>query len=946
MDRPTFFSALLVFVLASGSAHAIQGTTPYEYIPHSEPGAGANPAVQARLTSSPAWQDFLAKHEGPWTVRWDEATATPARFYGRGWPVNPDTLSNDESAFRLAQNILHELHPLLGGGSLPLSNLQPEVVDRRAGITTVAFAQSWRGVPVEDARISLRFKAGRFVMGQLEALPGIDLPRQPAVDQETALLSGLDAMGWTSAEVEVDASDGLRVFPIRRTSSVDHRLTWRFVIRSKTHPSYRTLWVDAITGELVGWRERLRFARATVVGERDDRYPLNGLIESPMGFASVQTPTDNEVADSDGRVTIDGELPVEVSWSPGSEWANIRNLGGGGLAVHEDLLESDNGQLLAVPDADLGNTDRRRIRAQIDAHIALHEVRDRSQSIAPDSPWVQERVVVRVNSDESRCNAWFDEQSRLNFMRQGDGCHNTARIADVVYHEYGHGFHLWNIIPGAGGWGDGSLSEGLSDYLSATITNSPDLAPGFFTTGSLPLRDLDQDLRWPDDIHEDPHITGLIIAGALWDLRDLLMDAYGESAGIEHSDFLYWNVTMRAEEIPDAYEEVLLADDDNGDLADGTPNQCLIDEAFARHGLGPGADAGGAHAIVQIEHSPPLVSITPQEDFAIQVRATLTNPECAETQVDSVVLHYSHDSDRSEDDFDAIELRGAGQTDYEGLLPGAEHGSLVRYYIEVFDDAGDLVARLPEGPVTDPWYGVWVGPVEVLAEFDFEEDDGGFEHELFEGPDQEGADDWQWGPAGGRGGDPEAAFSGEHIWGNDLSPEDNWNGQYQPEVHSALMAPAIDIPDETGPIHLQFRRWLGVEDGYFDQAEVWVNDELLWTQFASTDSDEADVHHQDLHWAFRSYDVTDLVGRDGEIRVRWELRSDGGLEMGGWNLDDIAVVTPGDWTPPSSEDEPYFTGLRAASNCSCIQQGSHQNDTLWWLATLFPMIAAARRRRP
>jgi len=927
----------------------MQGSTPYEHIPASEPRNGGLTDVQNQLTTGQAWQDFLAQHEGHWTVRWDEATRTPARFYGQGWAIEPSTLEDDVSAFRLARSMLAEFHPLLGGDALDLASLTPEVVDRRAGITTVTFAQNWHGIPVEDVRISLRFKAGRFVMGQLESMPGIDLDRQPTISQGDALQLGIEALDWLASEVEVDSRDGLRVFPIRRAGTMDYRLAWRFAVRSKTQPSYRILWVDANTGELVAWRETMRFAQARVLGERDDRYPLNGLTESPMAFATIETASSNDTADRSGLVTLDQDLPVEVSWSPGSQWTNIRNLAGGGLAVHSDRLETDNSGLLAVPDSDLGNSAQRRVRAQIDAHIAFHEVRERASRIDSDSAWVQERVVVRVNSDESRCNAWFDEESRLNFMQQGQGCHNTARLADVIYHEYGHGFHLWNIIPGAGGWGDGSLGEGLSDYLSATITNSSDLAPGFFTSGSQPLRDLHTDLRWPDDIHEDPHMTGVIIAGALWDLRSLLVDVYGEDDGVEHADFLYWNVTMRAEDIPDAYDEVLLADDDNGNLADGTPNQCLIDDAFGRHGLGPGDNAGNGQAIVQVEHSPPVIAIEPQEGLAIAVHTTLANPECADADIRSVVVHYSHDAQGPLDDFAAIDLSSADDMSFEGLLPGSDHGSLLRYYVEVFDDDDNLVARLPEGSVTDPWYGVWVGPVEVLAGFDFEDGDGGFEHQLLDGPDQEGADDWQWGPAGGRAGDPEVAFSGDHIWGNDLSPEDHWNGAYQPEIHSALLSPTIEVPDETGRVHLQFRRWLGVEDGYFDQAEVWVNEQLLWTQWASADSDEADVHHQDLHWAFRSYDVTDLIDSNRELRVRWELQSDGGLEMGGWNLDDVRVITPGDWTAPGSIDgaelEPYFTGIRAYNGCGCSQQTNRLPQSLWGLLLLAPLGVTLRRRR-
>ena len=65
------------------------------------------------------------------------------------------------------------------------------------------------------------------------------------------------------------------------------------------------------------------------------------------------------------------------------------------------------------------------------------------------------RSTVYVNEDDV-CNAYFDGE--LHFYRRGGGCNNTGRIADVSYHEWGHGFHYYNLLAGEY---DGSMSEGL-----------------------------------------------------------------------------------------------------------------------------------------------------------------------------------------------------------------------------------------------------------------------------------------------------------------------------------------------------------------------------------------------------------------------------------------------------------------------------------------------------
>ena len=48
------------------------------------------------------------------------------------------------------------------------------------------------------------------------------------------------------------------------------------------------------------------------------------------------------------------------------------------------------------------------------------------------------KITSTVNINDS-CNAYYD--GNVNFFQKGGGCNNTGRIADVNYHEWGHGVH-------------------------------------------------------------------------------------------------------------------------------------------------------------------------------------------------------------------------------------------------------------------------------------------------------------------------------------------------------------------------------------------------------------------------------------------------------------------------------------------------------------------------
>ena len=87
-------------------------------------------------------------------------------------------------------------------------------------------------------------------------------------------------------------------------------------------------------------------------------------------------------------------------------------------------------------------------------------------------------------------------------------------------------------------------------------------------------------------------------------------------------------------------------------------------------------------------------------------------------------------------------------------------------------------------------------------------------------------DDWQLGTPQGNAGDPGAAYSGSSVWANDLGMS-GWNGAYANNTNNWLRSPYIDCSGQTG-VHLAFQRWLGVEDGFFDQARIKINGTQVW----------------------------------------------------------------------------------------------------------------------
>ncbi|MEO8706898.1 MAG: MYXO-CTERM sorting domain-containing protein, partial [Kofleriaceae bacterium] len=483
----------------------------------------------------------------------------------------------------------------------------------------------------------------------------------------------------------------------------------------------------------------------------------------------------------------------------------------------------------------------------------------------PTLGWLAQSIPVFVNENDT-CNA-FSNGDDIHFFRKSGQCENTGRIADVVYHEFGHSLHANSIIEGVGNF-DGGLSEGISDVLAMAITGDPGMGRGFFFTNT-PLRNLDGTKRWPEDATGEPHDDGEIIGETFYDLRKNLEAKLGADAGYEKFLVLMYSAFQRASDIPSSYSEALLADDDDGDLANGTPNTCEINAAFGKHGLAdPSLTLG--------------IALPTRDNFDISVQASAPStavacPGTATVTGASITWNLRGGAGGT------VEMVKSGET-FDGTIPTQSNGSVVQYKVTLtLSDASTI--SYPQNPA-DQSYEFFVGDVEPIKCFSF--DSGGLDGWTVS------SNQWEVGAPHGLSTDPKEAFAGTGVMGIDLSAD----GSYDPDSTQFAESPEIDLKGAT-KVRLQYRRWLGVEDGFYDQARILANGTEVWSNFKSaTDPQTGGINHTDREWRFQDVDLATQAA-SGKVKLRFELASDQGLEFGGWTMDDVCIVAftgngPGD----------------------------------------------------
>ncbi len=578
-----------------------------------------------------------------------------------------------------------------------------------------------------------------------------------------------------------------------------------------------------------------------------------------------------------------------------------------------ELTVSDNGALITVDavsgDALVGGEDIPLAAASVLHHfqVAWGWLED----VRPDHPWLSRNVPANVRAQQGCCNAYYTSGT-LTFLVGAEWIYDLGRFADVIYHEMGHGFHHYVL---EGGSFAGDISEGSADYVSATINDDPVLARGVYVGyPEYSIREIETDKVYPDDVVGEVHTDGLIWASFLWNLRSQWADALGVEAGVRQTDELFLESLSYGPGLTDVGEAVLLADDDDGDLSNGTPNACELVELLDQHGLGPG-EVG----VLVLEHEPLGAQGSDALVYPVDFGIWNLLADCGELDASEVQLHVAVGAD-DPDEFDSyalIEVSDLGGGAFEGLIPRAFPGQQVHYFVSFLgSDGATRVAS--HGDLDGGAWSFWVGDREDVWCEDFEsgEGDWSFAAGLLDGRTEEAwVSEWTVGAPGGGQFDPDAAFEGSSILGTELGEI----GEYAKNNGQRALSPELEVSGagQDWLLLLSSQRYLTVEDGLYDKARVGfleLGDQgamVTWL-YQNPATSEGGQHVLDTAWVQQDIDLSGLQGHRG--RVGWDLSSDQGLEFGGWNLDKVCLQTLADVPRhyqvrdlSASDDEPQVT---------------------------------------
>ncbi|MBK8230136.1 MAG: immune inhibitor A [Candidatus Eisenbacteria bacterium] len=551
------------------------------------------------------------------------------------------------------------------------SSLQAVAVRQASAVTFVHFEQQRSGVPIVGSRVTLAWHAaGRLALVDAATYSESAPIEWGSIGAEQAALFALADLPWGIRPEPVSVTSAY--WPIVRGTELALRAAHRVHFRTEDPPGDWWAVVDARDGTVLSRRNVaadlevrgrvLADIEPATAGDPVTRAGLP-LLNLTLGIGAGTRTTRTDEA---GRFRF-FDLPA-------GRYLRRAELRGAGIWVRDAAnalrTPSDTLTVVAGDSTDVVWNVTNSSFSQRDAYhhatIAYRWIRALDPGSALDT--LDLGLELRVDDSSGHCNAYW-RGDYFSFMQAGSGCPSTARIADVVYHEYAHAvtqfcFAPFLIPP--------DLNEGLSDYFAATLTGRPEIGLNFRGPGSF-LREIDTDRVWPADQSRDPHLQGLIVAGALWDLR--------AAVGAEVADRLAHYARYGAAQDMHAYLlDLLLVDDDNGDLLDGSPHFAEIVNAFRAHGLGDYAVRINAAPLTDVEEPAP----------AIETEALLTS--LLGLEADSIGIYYAL---APEGPFTRAPAISTDRRQvYRASIPTPPLGTTVWYYWAASDTTGNA-ARLP-----------------------------------------------------------------------------------------------------------------------------------------------------------------------------------------------------------------------------------------------------------
>ncbi|MBM3320456.1 MAG: hypothetical protein FJY73_07245 [Candidatus Eisenbacteria bacterium] len=830
--------------------------------------------------------DLAAQYGGNWRYNRNSVTGSLHHVYGSGIDFT-SALSNEADVERAARTFIGANSSLFGATNADLRAAQ---MQSAPGKWAAHFDQVVDGLRVVGGRVHAVFTdSGRLFAFGSDVYPNV----KEKLGSTRPVLSEAEAIALAGAEVGfVSGSDQIThrelvILPIREARDdemvLDYRLAWRLDLFAQNPYGHWSTYVDARSGEIL-WRESLIYPLDFTGHSRSDvewdgycdgytyDFPVDGMVINISGVGTTYCGENGNFALSYGGTdsrTITAEfrgLYINVNRYTGTD------------ASHTGTITPGTPYTI-----DWSNTNS--LASERDCFSYINKQHRWLKNLDPTFTPLDYVMPCVVERTDGYCpgNAWYDYNG-INFCVQSSSYGNTGRMGDVAYHEYGHGITHRLYEPTSP---NSSIHEGNSDIVANLLTRESIIGLGFYLNNCTSgIRNSLNTLRYPDDYGGSGHFNGQIIAGFIWDSWVQLQAAYPQAYAdsVIMYDWWYGRKMGLPLSFPDQVYWTFVADDNDGNLDNGTPHHAMLCVGAENHGF----TCPEILSPVSITHTP--VESQPSTTQPTAITATIVS-SAAPINAGACRVYYKLNGGS----FSNVGMSNVGGDSYTGYIPAQSAGTLVQYYIYGQDTDGNSATHPSNAPAT--LHGFYVGEFQTVFEDEFESAGG-----WTVGIPGDAATTGVW-----ERGDPQGTYYNSQP----VQPEDDHTpapgvncyatqlaagssaGSYDVDGgRTTLVSPVIDLSDAAMAL-VTYWRWYTNNLGNAPNEDYWrvqvSSDGVNWVYLENTTQ-------SNNSWQRYQFNIGNYVSLTSTVQFRFMAEDAGSGSLVEAAVDDFkidAILTPG-----------------------------------------------------
>jgi hypothetical protein len=653
----------LALVIASNFANAQEKTNPNITPFHSAQDA-INGKTGIRFNTTNEWQAFVKQYP-TWGARFDAYNNMPTRAFGA--PISFVGIDEKEIA-------LNFMNQALAAYQIPVNELELVAVNKDEKYTNVNFKQVHNGHEVLFSNITFRFnKQKQIVLFGIEAFANMN--------STAAIITSTQATQFAEGSITTpiitsDVNTDYKIMALPNENGLSFVPVFEIMVHTqdtKEQDGQYLTYVNAIDGSIVYRQNKVVNIITNITGDTYVKNKWSTPVAKGLPYINVTVGSTNYYADALGNVNIPATSTINGTVSLQGKWCKVLN-GATSTATILHPISMVGGDTLKFD-----TTAAATKYTKINAYYHTNVIHDFMKTKYPSFTGYDVVFPTRVDRTDGNCNAFYNGSS-INFYEAGGagGCNATATIADVIYHEYGHGINDKYYSSLGGNFQNGAMGEGYADVWALSIVRTPVIGPGFYaSSASTGIRNYNPDSKvYPKDIVGEVHADGEIIAGAWW-------DTYVNWGDIDSASTLFAKTFNGLATGADGTEgivfhkiliDALTYDDIDGNITNGTPHFFAIVNGFAKHGIFLNMDATIAHA--------PSTVVLPSIATPINANVTASYP----VFITGVKMFYRLKPGLGiVSVLDSLLLTNTGGTNYAGNFPGKNAKDVFEYYLGLYE---------------------------------------------------------------------------------------------------------------------------------------------------------------------------------------------------------------------------------------------------------------------